>query len=183
MSSSLIEKLDQLSDFRRAEGKRHKISTIVIITIMSMVSQIYSIRGIEVFTKRHKQGLIDLLSIGKNGLPTFYVFRTVLPRINYDELAGIIKDWLLESGLLSEQEWLSLDGKSIRSTISDSNSENQNFASIVTAFSHKSGVSLLSAKYENKKTSEIEVVEGLIRNMNVKNKVLTLDALHGKKNT
>lgn len=183
MATSLIDKLEKLTDKRRAEGKRHKISTVVIISIMAIVSQIYSLRGIESFIRRHRPRLIELLKIGKNGLPSFYVIRTVLQQIDFDELAKILYEWLTEQKLLDQKDWISIDGKSIKSTFSDYNSVNQNFVSIVTAFAHKCGVSLLSAKYENKKTSEIEVVESLIRAINLENKVYTLDALHTKKNS
>jgi len=183
MQSSLIEKLENLTDKRRSEGKRHKISTVVIIAIMSIISQIYSLRGIETFVKRHNEKLIELLNIGKNGLPSYYVLRTVLQQIDINELSSIFKEWLIEQNLLEANEWISIDGKSIRSTISDSNSLNQNFVSIVTAFAHKSGVSLLSAKYESKKISEIEIAEYLIRAINLEGKTFTLDALHCKKNS
>ena len=183
MSVSLIEKLEQLSDKRRSEGKRHKISTVVIISIMAMISQIYTLRGIEAFTKRHHDKLIKFLNIEKNRLPSFYVFRTVLQQIDFDELSVLIKEWIIENGLLSPNEWISIDGKCIKSTINDYNSEHQNFVSVVTAFTHNSGLALLSAKFESKKISEIEIAESLIKAINLKDQVYTLDALHCKKNS
>jgi hypothetical protein len=183
MGTSLIERLDSLSDVRRSQGKRHKISTVVIITILAMISQIYTLRGIETFINRHRTKLNEMLNIGKNGLPSFYVLRTVLQQIDFDELSAIIKDWLIEQNLLDPDEWISIDGKSIKSTVSDYNSLNQNFVSIVTAFSHKSGISILSEKFQSKKVSEIDIADKLIKNLKLEGKTFTLDALHCKKNS
>ena len=183
METSLIAKLDNLTDKRRAQGKRHKMSTIVLITILASISQIYSLRGIETFVNRHRIDLINMLNIGKNGLPSYYVFCKVLPQIDFDELTLIIREWLIEQKLLSKDEWISIDGKSIRSTLSDSNTGNQNFVSVVTAFAIKSGISILSAKFENKLQSEIEIAENLIKALNLEGKKITMDALHSKKNS
>jgi hypothetical protein len=183
METTLIEKLDKLTDRRRSQGKRHKVSTVVIITILAIISQIYTLRGIETFIKRHRTKLIELLNIGKNGLPSFYVLRTVLQQIDFNELSAIIKEWLIEQNMLSPDEWISIDGKCIKSTVSDYNSSNQDFVSIVTAFSHKSGVAILSAKFQSKKISEIDIADALIKEINLASRTFTLDALHCKKNS
>lgn len=183
MSSSLLDKLEKLTDKRRSEGKRHKISTVVMISIMAMISQIYTLRGIETFIKRHKEELIQHLNIEKKRLPSFYVIRTVLQQIDFNELTTLIKEWIIENNLLNEKEWISIDGKCIKSTLTNYNSSEQNFVSIVTAFTHNSGIALLSAKFESKKVSEIAIAESLIRAIDLKDQTYTLDALHCKKNS
>jgi len=183
MSTSIIEKFDTLKDKRRPEGKRHKQSTIVIVTILSIVAQIYTLRGITSFVKRHKEELEKLLNLGKNGVPSYNVIRNVLQQIDFNELSIIIKKWIIEEKLIDDDEWISIDGKGIRSTITNYNSSEQNFVSIVTAFAQKSGVAILSSKFDTKKTSEIEIAELLIKAMNVKGKTFTFDALHCKKNS
>jgi len=56
-------------------------------------------------------------------------------------------------------------------------SNDQNFASIVTVFVHTSGIALLSAKFESKKISEIAIAEALIKSMDCQDQTFTLDAL------
>lgn len=181
MATSLIDKLETLTDKRRNEGKRHKISTIAIIAILSMISQIYSLQGFTAFAKRHKKRLIEVLQIEKDRIPSFTPIRNVLMNIDFNELASIIKEWIIENHLIDSEEWLSIDGKCIKSTVTDANDHNQNFISVVTAFTHQCGISILSSKYASKKSDEIAVVELMIDLLGLEGKVITLDALHGKK--
>lgn len=182
MRPNLIERLATLTDVRRAEGKRHSAVIIIVITILAICSQIYTLRGIAAFAKRHRELLTEIFKL-KHKTPSYSPIRSVINNINFDELAKIIFDWLLAEGLINPDDPLSIDGKCIKSTLTDYNSSNQNFLSIVTAFAHKSGIALLSEKYENKKISETEVVRILIEKLNLENMVFTLDALHAKKNS
>ena len=75
------------------------------------------------------------------------------------------------------------DGKSIRSTLTDSLGNKQNFASIVSWFSQESRLVLALEKLENKETSEIHCVREMVKNTALSNQVLTLDAVHCQKET
>ncbi len=183
MKTSLITKLEQLKDSRRAEGTRHELITIVLITIMAIMSQCYSVRSIETFIKRHKIDLIKYLNIKKERVPSYSTVRRVLLVIDFNELAELFKQWVLENDLINSDSWISIDGKSIKSTLSNYSSSDQNFVSIVSAFVHNSGIVLMSQSYQNKKTSEIPVVENLIKALGLENMTFTLDALHSKKNS
>jgi len=183
MKTLLTTKLAQITDVRRAEGTRHDLTTIIIITIMAIMSQIYSLRGIETFAKRHKADLVKFLNIRKDRVQSYPTLRRVLLTLDFNDMAEIFKQWIVENNLLDYKDWISLDGKSIKSTLSDYHSPDQNFVSIVSAFAHNSGIVLLSRSYQNKKTSEIPVVEGLIKALGLQELTFTLDALHSKKNS
>lgn len=183
MKTSLLSKLYQLKDIRRAEGTRHDLVTIIIITIMAFMSQIYSMRGIESFIKRHKIDLINYLKIKKDRVPSYSTVRRVLLSIDFNELSEIFKQWVIENDLVHSDTWISIDGKSIKSTFFEYSSSNQNFISIVTAFAHNTGIVLMSKSYQNKKQSEIPVVENLIQTLGLEDMTFTLDALHSKKNS
>jgi len=180
MKETLFDRLSLLTDARRAEGKRHSSTIIIVISILAIGSNIYSLRGIADFSKRHRKFLTDIFKL-KHQTPSYSPIRAVLSNLNFDELSKIIYDWLTDEGFVNPDEPISIDGKCIKSTLTDFNSSNQNFASIATAFAHNSGIVLLSEKYENKKISEIEVVRKLIEKLCVKEMTFTLDALHAKK--
>lgn len=183
MNTSLITKLESLKDHRRAEGTRHDLTTIILITIMAIMSHVYTYRGIESFIKRHKQDLIKQLNIKKDRVPSYPTLRRVLMKLNFNDVAEVFKQWILENDLVSSESWISIDGKSIRSTVTDYNSINQNFVSIVSAFAHNTGIVIMSESYQNKKSSEISVVENLIQALGLQDMTFTLDALHSKKNS
>ena len=183
MKTSLIKKLELLKDIRRAEGTRHDLVTIILITIMAYMSQIYSLRGIESFIKRHKADLIKNLNIKKDRVPSYSTLRRVLLALDFNELAEIFRQWILENDLIATDSWISIDGKSIKSTLTKYNSKNQNFVSIVSAFTHDKGIVVMSQSFQNKKSSEITVVDSLIQALGLQDMTFTLDALHCKKNS
>ena len=77
--------------------------------------------------------------------------------------------------------WVSIDGKCLRSTCKNSENSYPNFVSIVSLFSPTSGWVLNLQNFQNKKSSEIGQVQELVRNYPLSGKVFTLDALHGVK--
>jgi hypothetical protein len=79
-------------------------------------------------------------------------------------------------------EWIAIDGKSIRSTVSDYSGKYQNFVSLVTLFGIKREQVLHVEKFENRKDNEGQVVEDLLAMLDLKGVIFTLDALHCKKN-
>ena len=74
-----------------------------------------------------------------------------------------------------------MDGKSLKNTVSDYNNAQQNFINCVSAFSHQRGLVLGVQVMENKKESEINVVQDLIKLLDLKGIVFTFDALHCQK--
>ncbi|PID56007.1 MAG: hypothetical protein CR986_10540 [Ignavibacteriae bacterium] len=67
--------------------------------------------------------------------------------------------------------------------MSDYETSYQNFVSLVSLFASRTEKVLYSEKMENKKVSEIKVVENLLDVLELKDVILTLDALHCKKNS
>jgi hypothetical protein len=72
-----------------------------------------------------------------------------------------------------------LDGKAIRST-SQNGQSNQTFTSVVTAFANGKGIMAKSFVNGSKK-NEISTVQDIVKALNLKGMVLTLDALHCQK--
>ena len=82
---------------------------------------------------------------------------------------------------MDTSEWFGIDGKSIKGTVQDYDSEYQNFVSIVSIFTGKRGLVLSLDKLENKKGSEITTVQNLIAALDIEGVVLSMDALHCQK--
>lgn len=183
MTSSLLSILETIPDPRNKSGRRHPASIVLVIAISAVISQIYSIRGIEAYIKRHRNELLAILPVSKHGLPSFSSLRRVLLNLDFDALAKALKQWFIEQKLVDASEWFGLDGKAIKSTVSNGVNNKQDFAVIVSAFSHLSGIALFSAKFSSKESSEIAIVETLIKDLEIENRIFTLDALHCKKNS
>ena len=74
-----------------------------------------------------------------------------------------------------------MDGKSLKNTVSDYKNAQQNLINCVSAFSHQRGLVLGVQVMENKKESEINVVQDLIKLLDLKGIIFTFDALHCQK--
>jgi hypothetical protein len=98
--------------------------------------------------------------------------------VNFDELTKAFYLWARQNIELSDEDAYAIDGKCIRSTVTDSNDPEQNYLSIVTAFGQNSKRVLVQKKFYSKKESEISKVLEMVE---VEGKTFTLDALHCQK--
>jgi len=80
-----------------------------------------------------------------------------------------------------EDIWMSIDGKVLGSTVTNSNNSAQNYKSIVSMFIKEKGIILTTKGYENKKDNEIQTARDLIETLEIKGITMTLDALHCQK--
>ena len=86
-----------------------------------------------------------------------------------------------QSQEIGSLDWLSADGKSLKSTLSDYSDSSQDFCSIVSMYVQKTGLTYAIADFRNKKVGEAEIVRLLLPSIKDKGVILTLDALHTQK--
>ncbi len=180
---TLVNYLDKLTDKRRREGTRHNQSFVLLLVLMATMSGQYGYRGIERFIKKNAEDILKYLKPHKDRLPTYATIFRVVNNIDFDEFAQIFKEWSKVYAKPQSGEIISIDGKALKGTLVEYNSKYQNFISIVSAHSQSSKMSLSISKYENKKSSEISVVEEMIRDLELTGVVFTMDALHCQKNS
>ncbi len=179
---NLIEHLQQIPDFRRKQGLRYPLLAVLLMTIMSIMSGRCRYREIAAFAKANQKELLKFLHLKKRKrLPSHVTFREILKGVNFDNVLTAFNDWAAQYVTLDEEEWMSMDGKALASTVTDYASSYQNFVSLVSVFSHKRGQVLRAAKLENQKRSEIPTVRELIEALDLTGVVFSLDALHCQK--
>lgn len=181
--NNLFLMLSDLEDFRRGQGRMHDLPMILMIFIMSTMSGFNGIRPAGDFIKKHKKELIELFKPKKGRLPSFQTIARVLENINFDKLTDIFHRWASSRVVIKKNEWCSLDGKAIGGTVKNPHDCHQQFTSLVSVFSSKQKQILAAGKVELGKKSEIETVKQLIEMLNLKDVILSLDALHCQKNT
>jgi len=181
MKKSLIEFIRELPDKRRVAGQRYQLEFGVILIIMSMMSGYIGIRAMGDFVERNKEDLIAVLKPKKARVPSFSTLRRLMIQLDFKELKEIFYRWSMQFVEANGEAFYSIDGKSIRSTVSNSQDEKQNFISMVTVFSQNRKQVLTQQKYQSKKTSEIGIVQGLIEELDLEGITLTMDALHCQK--
>jgi len=181
MKKSLVEHLDQIDDFRRGEGQRHELTLILLIIIMATINGYHGIRAMGDFVKRNREELIQCLKPTKNRLPSYSTIRRVLIGIDFEEFANQFYLWSKDYIDIKENEWISVDGKSIKGTMIGYNSSQQHFINLISIFTSQQKMVLSVAKVSNSKESEIPVVQQAIKMLDIEGVVFSLDALHCQK--
>ena len=180
MLSELIEQLNRLPDIRRSAGKRHSIGIVLLVSIMAVISKMFSYPSMGDFVKTNKEELCKLLGVDR--LPSYSTIRRVVIAVPVDEFSAILSSWNrpgMESGEVLK--WLQIDGKAINGTVTDYGESNQDFINVVSLFFSQEDTVLDSAAFHNKEESEIIVVRDMVKEMEIKGAVLTADAIHAQK--
>ncbi len=181
MDKSLIDYLKQIPDSRNPHGCRHPLWLVLLIIIMGMMSGYWGYRQLGRFVERHRRALIQLLEIPQARVPSYSTLRRVMLQLDYHQLQMVFNQWSQQYSLIPSSEWISLDGKSLKNTVSNYDNAQQNFINCVSAFSHQRGLVLGVKMMENKLESEINVVRDLIELLDLTGVVFTFDALHCQK--
>jgi hypothetical protein len=178
---SIIELFGKIPDPRRGAGQRHDQTFILLLVLMSTMSGYLGYRAIGDFIKRNKASLLEHLQPKKNRLPSFDTVRRVIQGIDFSLVSKQFHRWASQYVTLSKQEWVSIDGKVIGGTVTNANSSNQQFVSLVSLYCSKQKLILGNEKVLHKKENEITIVQQLIKALELKGVTFTLDALHCQK--
>jgi hypothetical protein len=176
----LTDTFEGLTDHRRSQGLRVTQGQVLTMTIVAYVCGYFSYRKIETFAKAYSELFTASLGL-KHPVPSFMTFRDIIQHTDQEELVKAFNTWAADFVSIDPNDWISGDGKSLCSTVSNSDNASQDFQSVVSLFVQKTGMVALLDTYRNKKESEIEIVIGLLNSLKDRNLHFILDALHIQK--
>jgi hypothetical protein len=153
VAMTLIESLQSLPDYRCSRGQRFPLMALLQIAIMAMMSGKYQYREISRFAKNHQDYLLKRLGLKCSFMPSHVTIRAMMQRLDFEQLQERFHSWAKSYVDIGEQDWLCLDGKAVKSTVSDYSSSYQNFLSLVSVFSQRMEQVIHVEKLENKKAS------------------------------
>ena len=119
------------------------------------------------------QQFFSRLKIPCARVPSYSAIRRVMINLDYEELQIVFNQWSKQSSIIPSNEWISLDGKSLKNTVSNYDKAQQNFINCVSAFAHQRRLVLGVKMMENKRESEIPVVRDLINLLDLTGVVFT----------
>ncbi len=182
MAVNLIQSLQEIRDFRTSRGRRYPLWLILLLVVMGTLSGCRSYYALEDFGVRHYEAVSEKLGLTVTRLPSETTFRRILQKLDFQALAEQFRQWASHAIDVQPQEWIAIDGKSIKETVTDYGTAYQNFVSLVSLYSSQQGVVLASQQFESKHDSELKVVQTMLEVLNLEGVVFTLDALHCQKN-
>jgi len=183
LQSDLLRRLQRIRDYRSRRSKTYPQWVMLLLSILGAMSGAKGYAALEDFGIRHYQSLCEALSLSCQRSPSDTTLRRMFHRVNFEQLTVEFNGWSIQQFPSEPGEWLAMDGKSLRGTFYGDCEVFQNFVGVVSLYSHKQRLVLAQQGYENKKSSEIHVVQDLLQQLGLKEVVVSLDALHAQKNS
>lgn len=175
---SLYSYLETVKDHRRAQGQRVPMSAFLEMIVLAGMSGHFGFRPISRFIKNNSSFFIARYNL-LHGTPVYTTLCNFTKGLDYDSLNTALLAW--GSQYINEDDWVSIDGKAIGSTVTNAHSSKQNYKSIVSMFCNRQGIVLNALSIENKKENEGEAARRLIEQCELKGITFTMDALHCQK--
>lgn len=175
----------QTKDSRRLQGQRYSYEAMMWMVFISIACGHESCRKMATFCRSYASVFTRYFSL-KHGTPSYVTFHSFLSHINTFEMRQSFNQMMLKCLEFNEGDWISGDGQTLCSTVTDCHTDKQDYVSLVSLYCQKTGLSILLHEYMNKDKSESEsklVLKLLLENLANKGLMITLDALYCQKKT
>lgn len=169
---SLFEHFEILEDPRDIRGKKHELTNILIMTIYGILCGYTDFVNIADFLNVYEEYFINLLNL-ENGIPSHDTFSNVFRNIDSKKFMELFIDWIKEI-VGQKGTHLAIDGKAIKSARNKINGGNTPY--IVSAFLCDIGISIGQVKVDDK-SNEITAIPELLDLIDIKGKIITIDAI------
>lgn len=180
--SQLIDEVKKMKDTRQQGKIKHKLSDIVIIVMLSILTGHNDFEEMVIFAEARIDILREYIKL-ENGIPHKDTIKRVIAILDPNILNLIFYKWLAEIVTVKSKKTISeldriiaFDGK----TICGSNNIHSRALHILTAFDTDNEL-VLGQLPVDVKTNEITVMPDLIDLLDLKDTVITADALNCQK--
>ena len=175
----LKENLKLLKDSRIKKKTKFKIWDIIICTILAVLFDADDWEAVHDFVENHYSWLREFLLM-TGGIPCAKTYERVFAIIDSKELETILTEFLVAFSLSStSDDIINLDGRVNRGSSRNETHYNEKVKplNILNAYSNKFGICLASEQIDDK-TNEITAIPEILKRFNVKDNVITWDALN-----
>jgi len=178
-NNGLLDYLRSLTDRRKKRGVRHSQVSILAVAICALLSGQKSFIAIGEWAASLEQGMLKRFGCKFNERLRQYVapsektLRMTLKRVDGDEVDAAIGQWLHSQ---TNDHAVAVDGKTLRGSAGASGKP----VHLLAAFLQHEKV-VIGQKQVDKKSNEITAFRPLLEPLDIKNKVVTADAMHTQK--
>lgn len=162
----------ELTDPRVDRTKAHMLEDILFIAIASVICGAESWNDMENFGKSKEGWLRTFLRLPE-GIPSHDTFNRVFSALNPEELESSFLSWTRSVAELTDNEVVSIDGKSIRGTREHGS---KSIVHMVSAWASANHIVLGQLKVDEK-SNEITAIPKLLDLLVVKGCIVTIDAM------
>lgn len=162
-----------IKDPRIDRTKKHNLADMVVIAVYSLLCGAEGWNDIETIAIERFDELSEFFDL-KNGIPSHDTFQRVFSRLDPKELNYALEKWAatLQDSLVGKV--VAIDGKTLRHSF-DTASERSALHSI-TAYVTENAT-ILGQCFGTSKDSEITQIPELLKRIDIKNSIVTIDAI------
>jgi predicted transposase YbfD/YdcC len=166
---SLMECFAEIEDPRINRRRRHLLIDIIVIATCAVICNADTWKDISIWGETHEQWLSTMLEL-PNGIPTRDTFRRTISRIDPDAFQQAFINWI--SGLGNQGGVVAIDGKTLRATKVNGNKP----LHIVSAWASSQHLTLGQTTIDEK-SNEITAIPALLNTLQLKDAIVTIDAM------
>lgn len=174
----LVELFGEVPDFRQASGKRYPLSAILALACAAMLCGYRSYSAIAEWGRNYGQVLVKALGFANGKTPGASTFHWIFRHLDCVQFESKLTQWaeqvLASSASPAEQaEGIAIDGKTLRG----SQKQGATGAHLLSAFSHRLGITLAQQAVADK-SNELFQIEDVLESLVLTGRIVTMDALH-----
>lgn len=174
-SGSVFERLGQLTDIRKARGKRFSLETILTIIVMAKMCGEDTPSAIADWAKNHQEQIVELLQLKRPKLPHYNTYRRILAHVVYEEeIARLVGEYNQRG---EHGEIYAMDGKTPRGTRKKDEDGSEYLLSVYDVEQAK----VMSQVAVGRKENEIAKAPEALKKVEISRKIITADAMHTQK--
>lgn len=171
LDTNFLDHFESLDDPRSERKKLYTFSEILLVTLLAVICGAEGWSDVENYGKAKINYLRKYLDY-VNGVPSDDTIRRLFRSINPDSFKTIFCEWVKSIANVVDAKVIAIDGKSNRRSYNDDAS----MLHIVSAFATEVRVVLGQEKVSNK-SNEITAIPKLLELLDIKNHIITIDAM------
>lgn len=172
---SLYQRLETLTDSRRAKGKRYSLALVLLLIVLAKLGGEDKPLGIAEWARHRCQQLTGALGLERKTMPCHNTYRRVLQNaINVEEMERVVGTFLEELAAAKAGSLVVIDGKTLRGTIPTGECRGVH---LLTAYLPEQGIVLLQVAVDGKE-NEIVAAPRLLEMIDLRDKIVRGDAIH-----
>lgn len=161
----------EMQDYRQSWKIRHLLKDIIVIIICATVSGAENISDIGLWAKCKEEWLKTILTL-PHGIPSVDTLERFMRYMNPKEFKRSFLHWVRNVASVTKGEIVPIDGKALRGSKDCGNKA----IYMVSAWARSNGIVLGQEKTE-KKSNEIKAIPKLLKMLEIKGCIVTIDAM------
>ena len=170
---SLIDHFSGIEDPRIDRSKRHQLIDILVIAICATICGAEGWEDFELFGNCKRDWFKSFLDL-PNGIPSHDTFRRVFARLDPTQFQQAFLDWVRSVTKLTHGEVVAIDGKQLRR--SHDRAAGKSAIQMVSAWAEENRLVLGQVRVDEK-SNEITAIPELLKMLEIRGCIVTLDAL------